>query len=137
MDRVRDAEKRPGRSSLPDLSYNQDTGSDLGRPFCHGFLDRLVGIARDRGVHLAELRCLGHPGVVCLLGVLGLDFDDALKRLCADQLLEGAVRDVEELLAERGIDASYETVRRWFLKFGPSIAANGRDRAIIGTSMKL
>jgi putative transposase len=24
-------------------------------------------------------------------------------------------RDVEELLAERGIDASYETVRRWFL----------------------
>jgi hypothetical protein len=35
-------------------------------------------------------------------------------------------RDVEELLAERGIDASYETVRRWFLKFGPSIAANVR-----------
>ena len=36
-------------------------------------------------------------------------------------------RDVEELLAERGIDASYETVRRWFLKFGPSIAANIRS----------
>jgi putative transposase len=35
-------------------------------------------------------------------------------------------RDVEELLAERGIDASYETVRRWFLKFKPSIAANIR-----------
>ena len=35
-------------------------------------------------------------------------------------------RDVEELLAERGIDASYETVRRWFLKLGPSIAANIR-----------
>lgn len=35
-------------------------------------------------------------------------------------------RDVEELLAERGIDASYEMVRRWFLKFGPSIAANIR-----------
>ena len=33
-------------------------------------------------------------------------------------------RDVEELLAERGVDASYETVRRWLLKFGPSIAAN-------------
>jgi transposase-like protein len=28
-------------------------------------------------------------------------------------------RDVEELLAERGIDVSYETVRRWVLKFGP------------------
>jgi putative transposase len=35
-------------------------------------------------------------------------------------------RDVEELLVERGIDASYETVRRRFLKFGPSIAANIR-----------
>jgi len=33
-------------------------------------------------------------------------------------------RDVEELLAERGVDASYETVRRWFLKFGLSIATN-------------
>jgi putative transposase len=31
-------------------------------------------------------------------------------------------RDVEELLAERGLDISYETVRRWVLKFGPSIA---------------
>ena len=27
-------------------------------------------------------------------------------------------RDVEELLAERGLDLSYETVRRWVLKFG-------------------
>jgi transposase-like protein len=26
--------------------------------------------------------------------------------------------DVEELLAERGIETSYETVRRWVLKFG-------------------
>ena len=31
-------------------------------------------------------------------------------------------RDVEELLAERGLDISYETGRRWVLKFGPSIA---------------
>src|SRR5260370_21947715 len=27
-------------------------------------------------------------------------------------------RDVEELLAERGLEVSYETVRRWVLKFG-------------------
>lgn len=27
-------------------------------------------------------------------------------------------RDVEDLLAERGLDVSYETVRRWVLKFG-------------------
>ena len=31
-------------------------------------------------------------------------------------------RDVEELLAERGLDISYETVRCWVLKFGPVIA---------------
>src|ERR1700750_2120639 len=37
-------------------------------------------------------------------------------------------RDVEELLAERGLDISYETVRRWVLKFGPSIARRLRDR---------
>jgi hypothetical protein len=33
-----------------------------------------------------------------------------------------AERDVEESLAERGFDVSYETVRRWVLKFGPLIA---------------
>jgi putative transposase len=27
-------------------------------------------------------------------------------------------RDIEDLLAERGLDVSYETVRRWVLKFG-------------------
>src|SRR5271155_934506 len=37
-------------------------------------------------------------------------------------------RDVEELLAERGLDVSYETVRRWVLKFGPLIARNLRRR---------
>ena len=31
-------------------------------------------------------------------------------------------RDVEDLLAERGIDISYETVRRWALKFGQAFA---------------
>ena len=31
-------------------------------------------------------------------------------------------RDVEDMLAERGIDVSYETVRRWALKFGLIIA---------------
>src|SRR5580692_5722269 len=31
-------------------------------------------------------------------------------------------RDVEELLADRGLEVSYETVRRWVLKFGPGFA---------------
>src|SRR4051812_36315642 len=37
-------------------------------------------------------------------------------------------RDVEELLAERGLDVSYETVRRWVLKFGPLIAQRLRQQ---------
>jgi putative transposase len=37
-------------------------------------------------------------------------------------------RDVEDLLAERGIAISYETVRRWVNHFGPIIAAELRRR---------
>lgn len=37
-------------------------------------------------------------------------------------------QDVEELLAERGLDVSYETIRRWVLKFGPMIARHLRQR---------
>jgi putative transposase len=37
-------------------------------------------------------------------------------------------RDVEDLLAERGLDVSYETVRRWVLKFGPVFAKELRRR---------
>src|SRR5258707_3621761 len=35
-------------------------------------------------------------------------------------------RDVEDLLAERGLDVTNETIRRWVLKFGPGIARNLR-----------
>src|ERR1044071_6987305 len=37
-------------------------------------------------------------------------------------------RDVEDLLAKRELDISYETVRRWVLKFGPLIARKLRQR---------
>lgn len=39
-------------------------------------------------------------------------------------------RDVEELLAERGIDVSYETIRCWTIKFGPQIARNLKRRRL-------
>jgi transposase-like protein len=38
------------------------------------------------------------------------------------------LRDVEDLLAERGLAVSYETVRRWVNHFGPMIAADLRKR---------
>jgi transposase-like protein len=37
-------------------------------------------------------------------------------------------RDVEDLLAECGLDISYETTRSWMLKFGPTIARGLRRR---------
>jgi len=37
-------------------------------------------------------------------------------------------RDVEDLLAERGVMVSYETIRRWVNHFGPMIAADLRKR---------
>ena len=37
-------------------------------------------------------------------------------------------RDVEELLAERGLDVSYESVRRWVLKFGATVGQRLRRR---------
>ena len=37
-------------------------------------------------------------------------------------------RDVEELLAQRGIEVSYETIRCWTIKFGPQIARNLKRR---------
>jgi putative transposase len=36
-------------------------------------------------------------------------------------------RDVEDLLAEGGLDISYETIRRWVLKFGPAVARRLRQ----------
>lgn len=39
-----------------------------------------------------------------------------------------SLRDVEEMLAHRGVDVSYETIRAWTVKFGPRIAANLRRR---------
>jgi transposase-like protein len=37
-------------------------------------------------------------------------------------------RDVEDLLAERGLEVTYETIRRWVLKFGSAIARRLRQQ---------
>jgi putative transposase len=39
-----------------------------------------------------------------------------------------SLRDVEELLAQRGVEASYETIRCWTVKFGPLIARQLKRR---------
>ena len=41
-----------------------------------------------------------------------------------------SLRDIEEMMAHRGVDVSYETIRDWTIKFGPAIAANLRRRKL-------
>ena len=42
-----------------------------------------------------------------------------------------SLRQVEDLLHERGIDVSYETVRAWWNRFGPVFAAEIRKKRIV------
>ncbi len=39
-----------------------------------------------------------------------------------------SLRNVEDLLHQRGIDVSYETVRFWWNRFGPMFAAEIRRK---------
>jgi putative transposase len=43
-----------------------------------------------------------------------------------------SLRDTEELMLERGIEVTYETVRQWSRKFGPGYAAAPRRRPAPG-----
>ena len=42
--------------------------------------------------------------------------------------LQPQFRDVEELMAQRGIEVTYETIRCWTIKFGPLIARRLKKR---------
>jgi transposase-like protein len=43
-----------------------------------------------------------------------------------------SLRNVEDLLHERGIEGSHETVRFWGQRFGPMVAAEIRKRRVAG-----
>ena len=45
-----------------------------------------------------------------------------------------SLRNVEDLLFERGIDLSYETVRSWWNRFGPLFAADIRRQRVMSTA---
>jgi transposase-like protein len=51
-----------------------------------------------------------------------------------------SLRDIELILAERGVVVSYESIRRWCLRFGTELrqgyASGGRGRATPGTWMR-
>ncbi len=41
-----------------------------------------------------------------------------------------SLRNVEDLLHEQGIEISHETVRYWWNRFGPMVAAEIRDKRV-------
>lgn len=43
-----------------------------------------------------------------------------------------SLRNVEDMLHERGVDVSHETIRSWWLRFGPKFAAEIRKKRIKG-----
>jgi len=45
-----------------------------------------------------------------------------------------SLRNVEDLLHERGIDITHETVRFWWNRFGPMFASSIRKRRLQNTS---
>src|SRR6202142_4344766 len=57
------------------------------------------------------------PEVICLVVVMYLRYPLSL-------------RNVEDLLAKRGIDISHETVRFWLNRFGPMFAAEIRKKRV-------
>ena len=57
-----------------------------------------------------------------------LDYDPAL--VSHNLRLLRAARNVDDLLAERGIDISHETVRFWWNRFGPMFAAEIRKKRV-------
>lgn len=47
---------------------------------------------------------------------------DHCSRSLALSAVHLSLREIEEMMLERGIDVSYETIRRWVAKIGPQIA---------------
>jgi len=57
------------------------------------------------------------PEVICLVVMMYVKYPLSL-------------RDVEDLLHERGIDICHETVRQWWNRFGPMFAGDIRQQRI-------
>jgi hypothetical protein len=71
-----------------------------------GLLDRLIGIARQTGIHLTELPQLGNMGFIDHSCVLRLDLDHLLERLCTQELFESTGTVLERLLRIAAISAA-------------------------------
>ena len=80
-----------------------------------------VGWVGWRGVSTRPVR-------VAVVPRLSLPSRDHQPRRLADYRFSLSLRDVEELLAERGVTVTYETIRAWCSEFRPGYAAGLRRR---------
>src|SRR5271157_2426471 len=99
---------------------NKKTGNRLRQRHCHG----APGLRRSRWP--------GSPTQMNKISYSGYRFPPEIIQRAIWLYLRFtlSLRDVEDLLAERGVAASYETVRRWVNHFGPMIAADLRKRRL-------
>ena len=137
---------RIGSSPLPTKQVSDalaNVGETPAQPLLS--LKRLRGITvRRMLLHLTPSRhCHGDPG---LQGFQWPGSPTRMNKVSYDgyrfppEIIQQAIwlylrftlslRGVEDLLAERGVAASYETVRRWVNHFGPMIAADLRKRRL-------
>ena len=100
---------------LDVLAALRDAEKDLGP--CHRNPDRANG---DGQVNVSHVPAFVSPPLLSVGEIIP-------HAIWLDLRFTLSYRDVEELLAERGFDVSYETVRRWVLKFGPLIARKLRQ----------
>jgi putative transposase len=72
----------------------------------------------DSLFQLAALNCVSSPGVIRMAVMLYVRYPLSL-------------RNVEDLLSERGVDICHETVRFWWNRFGPKFAADIRRQRVL------
>jgi hypothetical protein len=94
---------------------------------------RSHGVAKHQRAHVLSLEIVGHNQLKAdFARNFGKRFF-CMRETPRDRALSGAFalrrsyRDVEDLLAERGLTVSNESIRRRALKFGPTIARNLRE----------
>jgi hypothetical protein len=99
----------------------------IGRCACMGVRTRAAEQRRERGCHVTKCQDLRHRRDGMNTPVISYK-----RHRLAPQIIAHAVwlyyrfplslRLIDELLLERGIVVSYETIRRWAKKFGPDYA---------------
>ena len=102
------------------------------------FLPLASRMRPSRGAVAQILPALGAEALDALGDRLGCGVELAQRGGCGEPAIDyranpsgrSSPRNVEDLLAERGIDISHETVRFWWNRFGPMFAAEIRKRRV-------